>query len=87
MCIRDRRYTYKETAPETRVALNSAALAELPDDLQRDLMDALVRLDTVLIDRVIAHIAERDAALGNLLHQYTDTFDYALIEEALRSRL
>ncbi|MFZ1830566.1 MAG: PAS domain S-box protein [Candidatus Competibacteraceae bacterium] len=83
------RYIYKADAPapETRGALHSAALAELPDDLQRDLMDALVRLDTVLIDRVIAHIAERDAALGNLLRQYTDTFDYALIEEALRSRL
>jgi hypothetical protein len=58
-------------------------LAALPDDLRRELADALVALDTERIDALVGRVAERDAALGQRLRQHADNFDYGPIEAAL----
>jgi hypothetical protein len=55
-----------------------------PDELRRELADALVALDTERIDALIGRVAERDAALGQALRRHVDTLDDALIEEALQ---
>ncbi|HRD49017.1 MAG: response regulator [Candidatus Competibacter sp.] len=73
------------TAPATTVP-DWAALAALPDELRRELADALVALDTGRIDALIGRVAERDAALAKVLRQHADNFDYEVIEEALQDK-
>ncbi|MFZ1827429.1 MAG: hypothetical protein WAW42_01385, partial [Candidatus Competibacteraceae bacterium] len=65
-------------------SLDRAALAALPEDLRRDLADALTILDPGRIDALIGRVAERDAALGQALRRHADNFAYGPIEEALR---
>ncbi|MBL8248368.1 MAG: response regulator [Candidatus Competibacter sp.] len=83
------RYVYQErAATSTTIALttsNRAALAGMPEDLRRELADALVALDTKRIDALIGRVAERDATLGQFLRHHAASFDYGLIEEVLRS--
>ena len=70
-------------APAGR-SLDRAALAALPDELRRELADALVALDIGRIGALLGRVAERDPALGQLLRRHADNFDFTLIEDALR---
>ncbi|HRD50931.1 MAG TPA: response regulator [Candidatus Contendobacter sp.] len=83
------RYVYQERAATTIATAattpDRVALAALPEDLRRELAEALVALDTRRIDALIERVAERDAALGNLLRQHADAFNYESIEAALQS--
>ncbi len=82
------RYIYRESAPppvsDSGATVDRAALAALPEDLRRELADALVALDTERIDALVGRVAERDAALGQAMHRHADAFDYGPIETALR---
>ncbi|MFZ1828878.1 MAG: ATP-binding protein [Candidatus Competibacteraceae bacterium] len=84
------RYVYRESAAPPDAAMETtmyrAALTELPEDLRRELADALVALDTKRIDALIGRVAERDAALAKVLRQHADSFDYGVIEEALQNK-
>ncbi len=81
------RYTYRERAATSAgtggMAVGRAALAALPEDLRRDLLDALVALDTDRIDALVGRVAERDAALGQFMRQHADNFDYDPIAKML----
>ena len=57
--------------PETPPDLS--APAGLPDGLRRELLDALVALDTARIAALIGRVAERDAALGQALRRHAET--------------
>ncbi len=59
-------------------------MAALPEDLRRDLAAALVVLNVGQIDALIAQVAERDPALGQLLRRLADDYDYASIEDTLQ---
>ena len=83
------RYIYRERAAPDAPAPSGmtpdrVALAALPEDLRRELADALVTLDARRIDALIERVAERDAALGQFFRWHADNFDYGLIEEVLR---
>jgi PAS domain S-box-containing protein len=68
----------------SETTIDQVALAVLPEDLRRDLADALTILDPGRIDALIGRVAERDAALGQALRRHADNFAYGPIEEALR---
>ncbi len=70
-------------APGVASAPVRAALAALPDPLRRELVDALVILDSERIAEMIRKIGARDAALAEVLRRHADDFDYVSIEEAL----
>ena len=72
-----------EPATPAEQALEHSAMAALPEDLRRDLADALVVLNVGQIDALIARVAECDPALGRLLRRRADNYDYGSIEEAL----
>jgi DNA-binding response OmpR family regulator len=65
-------------------SLDRAALAALPDDLRRELAEALVVLEVGRLDAAIARIGEHDNALGGILRRLADNFDFAPIDDALR---
>ncbi|MDG4597165.1 MAG: PAS domain S-box protein [Candidatus Contendobacter sp.] len=80
------RYLYQKRATPsavTRTTVDQADLAALPEALRQDLADALVTLNTERIDALIGRVAERDAALGQLLRRYTDNYDYDPIIKTL----
>jgi CheY-like chemotaxis protein len=79
------RYVYQERAASSAAGttVDRAALAALPEVLRRDLADALVALDTERIDALIGRVAERDAAMGQILRQHADNYAYDPIMEAL----
>ncbi|HRD49016.1 MAG TPA: transporter substrate-binding domain-containing protein [Candidatus Contendobacter sp.] len=83
------RFLRREDAPAATATVEQApdrvALAVLPDELRRELADALVALDTKRIDALIGRVAERDAALAKVLRQHADNFNYGAIEDALQS--
>ncbi|MBK8335714.1 MAG: response regulator [Sterolibacteriaceae bacterium] len=64
-------------------SLNRTALAALPEDLRRELAEALVVLEVGRIDAAIARIGEHDNALGANLRRLADNFDFAPIDDAL----
>jgi len=64
-------------------ALNSAALAALPQELRGELADALLTLDTTRITTLIGQIGEYDPALAQALRSHADNFDFEPIERAL----
>jgi len=55
------------------------ALATLPEELRKDLADALVRLDAQPIAEVIARVLEQDAQLGELVARSANRFAYTAI--------
>ena len=65
-------------------SLDRTALAALPDDLRRELAEALVVLEVGRLDAAIARIGDHDKALGENLRRLADNFDFAPIEDALR---
>jgi predicted Zn-dependent protease with MMP-like domain len=79
-------YTYQDAATEqTASALGSEALAALPEELRKELADAVISLDIARIADVIGHISERDTALGRTLCQYAEKYAYSAVLHALRS--
>ncbi len=74
---------HAEPSAVAGTAVDQAALAALPEALRRDLADALVTLDTERIDALIGRVAERDAALGQILRQHAENYDYDPIMQAL----
>lgn len=71
------------TAPPP-AALDSLAVARLPEALRRDLLGALERADMTEIANLISQVDERDGTLGIKLQQYAGKFDYAIIIRALK---
>jgi signal transduction histidine kinase/DNA-binding NarL/FixJ family response regulator len=69
--------------PPADGALVATGLAELPEDLQRELAVALVALDCARIDELIDRVAERNAELAKILRQHADAFDYDPLVQAL----
>jgi hypothetical protein len=64
----------------------SGAGGELPEDLRRELADALVALDTTRIDALIGRVAERDAPpWRRCLRQHADSFDYGFRANTMKS--
>ncbi|MBL8399425.1 MAG: AAA family ATPase [Candidatus Accumulibacter sp.] len=62
-----------------------AATAVLPEELRRELAEALLALDTERINALIGRVAEHDATLGQAFYRHADVFDFASIERALRN--
>jgi CheY-like chemotaxis protein len=81
------RYLYKEAAPTSSAdpvaALRREALAMLPQQLRRELADALVRLDAGPISEVIRRVSEQDSQLGGALASCAKRFAYTEILNAL----
>lgn len=64
-----------------------AVVAALPPELRRELTEAAVTLNVERIDRLIARVEAHDEALGQLLRQYAENFDFEQIETILRDGL
>jgi signal transduction histidine kinase/CheY-like chemotaxis protein len=81
------RYLYSEAAPAPILdrPLSPEALAALPGNLQKELEDALLRLETKRIAQVIERVSELDATLGVALTRYADKFSYSVILRALQA--
>jgi PAS domain S-box-containing protein len=82
----DLRYRYKgAAATETEVpaALTHAMFATLPEELHRELLDAVTSLDADRITAVIDRIRMTDAELGRTLSRLAEYFDYPAILRAL----
>jgi signal transduction histidine kinase/DNA-binding NarL/FixJ family response regulator len=82
------RFVYEEstvaaTAPAT--ALRPEALATLPQELRRELTDALVSLDVTRIGEIIRRVSELDPALGDALAQHAGQLGYTAILRALQA--
>lgn len=77
------RFVYDETAVDSfeksATDLLHEALALLPDELRRQLGDALVSLDAARIAEQIRRIAELNPALGDLLAHHADRLAYNAI--------
>jgi signal transduction histidine kinase/ligand-binding sensor domain-containing protein/CheY-like chemotaxis protein len=70
---------------ESTAALRQEDLAELPDELRKDLAHAVISLDVERIAGVIARISEQNASLGRTLARLAERHVYSPIFEALRS--
>jgi signal transduction histidine kinase/DNA-binding NarL/FixJ family response regulator len=79
------RYLYGEAAPakEPASALCQQALAALPEELRRELMKAVISLDTDYIAAAIGRVSEHDGALGKALERQAARFAYTKILNAL----
>jgi CheY-like chemotaxis protein len=79
------RYRYEEpTVEAVGGALEDEVLATLPDELRKELTDAVISLDIDRIANAIERIAEQDAALGRTLSQYAEKYAYSSIRRALQ---
>jgi CheY-like chemotaxis protein len=67
------------------VALDREALAALPSSLRTELADVLVSLDAARIADVIRRVAESAPALGAVLQQHADQFQYTIIRHAVQA--
>jgi CheY-like chemotaxis protein len=81
------RYSHGEAPRASAVnpvaALQREALKILPNELRKELADALVRLDAGLIAEVIHRVSEQDAELGEVLVRCAKRFAYTEILDAL----
>jgi CheY-like chemotaxis protein len=79
------RYLCGEAAPakEPASALCLQALAALPEELRRELMKAVISLDTDYIAAAIGRVSEQDGALGKALERQAGRFAYTKILNAL----
>jgi ligand-binding sensor domain-containing protein/signal transduction histidine kinase/CheY-like chemotaxis protein len=83
------RYSYGE-APQTARSNSAAvpqpeALALLPEQLRKELEDALVRLDPLPIGKLIDRVSEQDAPLGEVLAGCAKRLAYTEILHALQN--
>jgi signal transduction histidine kinase/CheY-like chemotaxis protein len=81
------RYLHRETRRESPThpvaALRREALAMLPQQLRKELADALVRLDPEPIVEVIDRVSKQDAELGEVLARCSKHFAYTEILSVL----
>lgn len=81
-------YTYAEARDNAEqsppVALTAEMLAVLPQELRRELHDALESLDAERISTAIQRVAPIDAQLHKLLSQLAGCFNYPIILNALQ---
>jgi ligand-binding sensor domain-containing protein/signal transduction histidine kinase/CheY-like chemotaxis protein len=81
------RYLHREAQRGARAdpiaALVPEALATLPQQLRKELKDAMVRLAPGPIGEVIDRVTEHDAQLGEVLARYAKRFAYTEILNAL----
>lgn len=66
-------------------ALNSEALATLPDEFRGELTTAIVSLDNTRIAELIRRVSELNPALGEALAHHADHLSYTAILRALRA--
>jgi len=81
-------YIYAEAdalAAEEEVLLTAEMLAVLPQELRRELSDALVSLDGERIGAVIGQVASVDSKLHKTLLHLAENFDYPAILNALQT--
>lgn len=80
------RYSY-ETAAGTGNSrpLNENSLAGLPEDLRKEMLDAVISLDVERIAAVIARISAQDPDLGHTLSHYAERYNYSPIFEAVQA--
>ncbi|MGZ5050447.1 MAG: response regulator [Methylobacter sp.] len=83
----DAKYIYKDVSEQQKqkTALTSEMLSILPNELHRDLLDALESLDSERIDQIIEQVAAYDQPLQKTLANFAENFDYSAILKALRS--
>ena len=85
----DVRFVYEEAtmaaAAAPTVALHPKALSTLPQELRRELTDALVSLDAARITNIIHRVSEIDPALGDTLAQHANQLNYTAILQALHA--
>jgi hypothetical protein len=67
------------------MVLRPEALAALPQELRRELTDALVCLDAARIGGIIRRVSELDPALGDALAHHAGQFGYTTILQALQA--
>ena len=79
--------TTEEVANKPAQSLRTKSIAALPQELQIDLRDALVSLDTQQIATAISKISLKDPALGGVLARYVERFEYTLVREAVQAGL
>jgi CheY-like chemotaxis protein len=81
------RYTYTDASPaypdEPLAILRPEALATLPEELRKELADALVSLHAKPIAEVIARVSEQDPLLGEVLARCAKRFAYTEMLKAL----
>ncbi|MDD1622796.1 MAG: PhnD/SsuA/transferrin family substrate-binding protein [Methylococcaceae bacterium] len=80
--VLDIKYRYLADASGEKpsaVSLTTEMLAVLPASLRKTLKDALLSLDSELIDQAIKQAGEADKSLGFLLSRLVDNFDYPVI--------
>jgi PAS domain S-box-containing protein len=77
------KFLYEEEAPTSPRIINSGALSSLPEGQRAALEDALVRLDSDAIERMIDDIRQSDAALAQALAACAKDFQYEDILAAL----
>ena len=76
------RYLYREAPPAGPVPAARPNLSMLPEQLRKELVDAVVRLDSTRIREVIARVAEHDAATGEFLSRTAKRLAYSEILKA-----
>jgi signal transduction histidine kinase/CheY-like chemotaxis protein len=70
---------------EPILVLRPEALAALPQEMRRELTDALVSLDADRIGGIICRVSELDPSLGNSLAQNANRLNYTAILQALQA--
>jgi CheY-like chemotaxis protein len=81
------RYLYREPSSaspgEPALALRSADLAALPEELRTELREALISLKRERIAEVIDRVSKQEAALGSALARCAERFAYTAILKAI----
>jgi signal transduction histidine kinase/DNA-binding response OmpR family regulator len=77
----------EEVAEKPAQSIRKDSIAALPHELQIELRDALISLDTQKIATAISRISKKDPTLGGVLARYVDQFEYTLISEAVQASL
>ena len=90
----DVRYVYEEGEERKakdegalpKDALTPEALAQLPDDLRKELKQATIDLDVDLIETLIRRIRKLDATVADGLADLADNFQYDRLLELIPSQ-
>lgn len=73
----------KSSFIENKVTMNRAMLNSLSPDLKLGLKNALVRLDLQSINATIEAIKQKNPALGKILHEQAEQFNFTMILKEL----
>lgn len=77
----------KDSGDGAGIALTPEWLSRLPEELKNSLYQAVLRLDTVLIQTLIDQIAEQDATLGSALDSFMKTLNFGQLLRLLEDTL